>query len=483
MPDSHFEPYLYLLELTDTSVTIAWGGFFFWTDGLHPVDGDNFKLVDDESLHMINPPRRASIGASSDAYDRTGRGALVEVFDACTGALVASARSRPDKNHAVVTGLTPDTEYTYKVTANNTVDWASGTLRDWTEEGGVKGLKHTRAYDRRFRTNPDRGRPAGPVTFAVLGDYGRGINTELTEEARQAAVAKALERAVDEFGVRFLLTTGDNIYQHETGVIQPQDGSGDADDTGAEDDDWFFSYFQPYRYLLNRIPVYPSSGNHDTGESDRSDDQVQLFDNFYLRERFTGAGARGPASFEPGIFYRFRYGSAIELVCLDSSKKRRFFADRFFKHENHQPFIRDAFAADDEVVWRIPFCHHPPFCAGPQHSNTDDMHDELVPLCEGAGVKVFFSGHEHNFQHSSHNGTHYFVTGGGGDLRLGQPDGFTAALTQAWGKGGHFLIVTIDGDRMTIRVIGELDESGAIVPLRLQKPNGTPAPAEFVIQR
>jgi hypothetical protein len=99
-----------------------------------------------------------------------------------------------------------------------------------------------------------------------------------------------------------------------------------------------------------------------------------------------------------------------------------------------------------------------------------------------SGVKVFFSGHEHNFQHSIHNGTNYFVTGGGGDLRLGQPGGFTEALTQAWGKGGHFLIVTIDGDRMTIKVIGELDGTGAIVPLRLLKPNGT-AVAEFVIQR
>lgn len=246
MPDSHFEPYLYLLELTDTSVTIAWGGFFFWTSGIHPVDGNDFKLVDDEALHMINPPRRASIGASSEPYDRTGHGALVEVFDAGTGALVASARSRPNKNHTVVTGLSPDTEYTYRVTANETIDWASGTLRDWTEEGGVKGLKHTRAYDRRFRTNPDRGRPAGPVTFAILGDYGRGINTALTEEARQAAVARALEHAVDEFDVRFLLTTGDNIYQHETGVIQPDDGSGDDDDTGAEDDDCISSRIAIY---------------------------------------------------------------------------------------------------------------------------------------------------------------------------------------------------------------------------------------------
>ena len=43
--------------------------------------------------------------------------------------------------------------------------------------------------------------------------------------------------------------------------------------------------------------------------------------------------------------------------------------------------------------------------------------------------------------------------------------------------------MTIDGDRMTIKVIGELDGSGAIVPLRLLKPNGTAVAAEFVVRR
>jgi tartrate-resistant acid phosphatase type 5 len=477
MPNSHFEPYLYVPEVFDTSVTIAWGGFFFWTSGPHPTDGDDFRLVDDQALKMINPPRKASIGASSEAYDRTGKGALVEVFE--NRLLAKAVRSRPDRNHAVVTGLRPDTEYTYRVTTNDNIDWASGQLRDWTEENGFKGLKHSRSYDRRFRTNPDRNLPAGPVTFAVLGDYGRGINAKLTAESRQREVAKALGVAIDEFDVRFVLTTGDNIYQHETGS-QNANSSGD-DDTGNEDDDWFFSYFQPYRYLLNRIPVYPSSGNHDTGESDKSDDFTQLLDNFYLKERFTGPDARGPASFEPGVFYRFRYGSTIEFVCLDTTKKSALSGKRFFEHENHQPFLTSTFAKDG-VRWRIPFCHHPPFSAGPTHLNTTAMHDKLVALCETAGVKAFFSGHEHNFQCSKHNDTHYFVTGGGGDLRLGTPKEFKQALTHSWGKGGHFLIVTIDGDSMTVRVIGELGPGGKLTELPVKAPDGSNIAAKFVVQ-
>ena len=64
--------------------------------------------------------------------------------------------------------------------------------------------------------------------------------------------------------------------------------------TGDEDDDWFFTFFQPYRYVINRIPVYPSIGNHDADETEQHDDRAQVEDNFYLRERI-GAARIAPA--------------------------------------------------------------------------------------------------------------------------------------------------------------------------------------------
>jgi hypothetical protein len=84
---------------------------------------------------------------------------------------------------------------------------------------------------------------------------------------------------------------------------------------------WFFTYFQPYRYVINRICVYPSIGNHDTAETEDHDDRAQVEDNFYIRERIAAEEAAGRASFEPGLFYRFRYGSNIEFVCIDTSKE------------------------------------------------------------------------------------------------------------------------------------------------------------------
>jgi tartrate-resistant acid phosphatase type 5 len=106
------------------------------------------------------------------------------------------------------------------------------------------------------------------------------------------------------------------------------------------------------------------------------------------------------------------------------------------------------------VRWRIPFGHHPPFCAGPLHGNTDRM-EPLVRLFEQGGVRACFSGHEHNFQHSIWNGVDSFVSGAGSKIRRRVPRWFEEAHTESWSGECHFLLITIDGAVMTIRAIGE----------------------------
>src|SRR5213075_1983957 len=62
--------------------------------------------------------------------------------------------------------------------------------------------------------------------------------------------------------------------------------------------------FQPYRYMINRIPVYPCIGNHDSAETEDRDDREQLLDNLFLKERIASDEASGRASVDPGLFYR-----------------------------------------------------------------------------------------------------------------------------------------------------------------------------------
>ena len=437
MPEFHAEPYIYLAGLSHKSALIAWGAFYFRTRS----DG-RMKIVDDHDLQWIHPPRCDSIGCRSKPFGP----AVVEVTDE-SGAVVATALTN-ETNHVALSGLRADTRYRYEVRVKHE-PWASGIRWDWDpdrqalkQEGGV--------YRNEFRTLPDPTQPlSGPFTFAVIGDFGTGIRKPSTALKRQREIALALERAVDEHDVRLILTTGDNIYAAKRFLLWTKD-------SGGEDDDWFFTFFQPYRYAINRVPVCPSIGNHDTRETEECDDREQVLDNFYLRERLATEEAAGRASLGPGLFYRFRVADDVEFVCIDTSKEHFFRRGRLFEYPKHRQWLRDALppAAEGGIRWRIPFCHHPPFCAGPQHRNTDRM-EEVIALFEDGGVRACFSGHEHNFQHSHWNGIDYFVSGAGSKIRSGAPGRTDDAHTVSWAPTCHFLLVTIDGDAMTVRAIGE----------------------------
>ena len=282
--------------------------------------------------------------------------------------------------------------------------WVRGSEQGLVQRGG--------RYVNRFCTHPDpTAESSGSFTFVVIGDYGTGI-LRSTPTRRQYEVAQAMQLA---------------------------------------------PFFQPYRYMLNRIPVYPCIGNHDTAETEDRDDREQLLDNLYLRERIASDEASGRASLDPGLFYRFRYGRDVEFICIDTSKEDFFRGKRLYEYPKHREWVDQTLAPDAATRWKIVFCHHPPFCAGPNHHNTDRM-EQLLPLFARAGVRVVLNGHEHNFQHSRHDGIDDFVTGAGSKLDRGTPDRFADADTVTWSNHAHFLLVRIEGKTTTVRVIGELDD-------------------------
>jgi tartrate-resistant acid phosphatase type 5 len=240
---------------------------------------------------------------------------------------------------------------------------------------------------------------------------------------------------------------------------------------------------QSYRYLLNRMPVYPSVGNHDASETEVNDDRDQLMDNFYLAERLAGEEQAGRASLGPGLFYRFRYGSDVELVCVDTSRRSMLFGERFFRHPNHGPFLEGAFPEGGGKEpgaprWRVTFSHHPPYCAGPMHGNSKSSLEYLVPLYRRSGVQLVLSGHEHNYQHSHAEGIDYFVTGGAGKVRVDPPKETAEARTVSWAAACHFLLVELGPTEARITPIG-----GDGAPLAVTAPDGTPSTPVVVVPR
>ena len=166
----------------------------------------------------------------------------------------------------------------------------------------------------------------------------------------------------------------------------------------------------------------------------------------------------------PGLFYRFGYGRDLELICIDTSQDSE---DpeyhRFFQVPEHQQWLEDALAVADPV-WRIPFSHHPLFCAGPEHGNDEEMLETVLPLFERGGVRLVLAGHEHNFQVSRGGRPHVRRLRGRRQAPRGGPRGLRRAHTTAWAAQAHLLLVEIDGDEARLTPISGLMPDGSPAP-------------------
>ena len=478
MPHPHREEYIYLPDVKDDTAIIAWGAFFFTE-----VSPGKWQLIPDDRLQHYETDRTNSIGLHSDSYGN----AYVKYWERdSTHRVEHIEHAQGGHNHVELMELKPETVYAYEVYVNGAL-WAT-TPWDWdVKEQTLKDCGKT--YINEFKTFPAAIQASPKCTFAVIGDYGVATGEEDDKGSCQYHVASLLEKEVTENNIRFVITTGDNIYTSSglsTLVVNflLGDEQHELGDTGKNDDDWFFTYFQPYRYIINRIPFFPSAGNHDTDETEDTEDFCQLLDNFYIRRRFRD-------NFEPrgfftnkGLFYTFSYGKDLTFVALDTSKKVRGRSRKRYFHDADD-FLRDVLsdAMSRESLWIIPFGHHPPHSIGPSHRGGDKhVYKELMhEYFPKAGVRVSFWGHEHNFQHwclkwHARRNTgweaddvdhHVFITGGGGkydkwygvgesDQKRFNPN--STARCFAWGQGGHFLLVDIyDNKKMLVKPVGVPD--------------------------
>ena len=459
--ETHVEPFVHLVDVTSRSALVAWGAFWFRRSSPDVA----WQLVRHEDLPDV-AGRQRLVGREAEPYGS----ALVEVLDG-TGQVVASA-STDDRSWARVDGLEPATRYGYRVVVDGE-QWAAGECWDSlpAERGGYDLVPSGRSYDLSFETFPATDVRA-PVTFAVLGDYGVGVVSDSESSRRQRRVAEVVERFVEHEGARFVITTGDNVYDGERGS--------DGETSGSRDSDWWSSFYQPYRYVISRVPVYPAVGNHDTSDSEQSDDRAQMYDNFHTASRFDGAD--GWSSVGPGLHYRVPFGADLELVAVDTSQASSLDEHRYFQHPEHLEWLRTTFSRRGPR-WRIPFSHHPAYCAGPHHGNDAEIVETLVPLYRDHGVRLVLAGHEHNFQLSEVDGVVHVVTGAGGNLREELPSGFEQARTQAWAVQAHAVLVEVDGDELRMTPVSGVRADGSFDRMTARTPDGEVVAPPFVVRR
>ena len=371
-------------------------------------------------------------GTTEGSGNTIGRNSLSlgEVTVKLGGRQIAS-----DRNWVVVGGLRPDTEYPYEVLLGNQ-RIGGGTVR----------------------TYPDKSRK---LAFFVIGDYGTGKPPQY--EIAEAMWREFEQRSRSDNPVRFVLTTGDNIYSDRIlGFIPTK--------SGDKDSHWEWKFFQPYERLLRNIPFYPTLGNHDSKGSESTGDLGAYLDNFFF-----------PTP-EPARYYTFSFGGLAEFFALDTTSHTTFDTALGTNEEAlRQPYpgsqmqwLRQALAAA-KAPWKIAYYHHPPFNAGPGHGASLNSLRPLVDLSRQSGVQVVFNGHEHNFQFSERNEktgkVRYVITGAGGmlsrkDIRSKMQD----ANIAGWAPQSHFLLVEIEDRTMKImplssEAVDVRDKDGNSVPM------------------
>jgi tartrate-resistant acid phosphatase type 5 len=314
-----------------------------------------------------------------------------------------------DKAWIEIGDLRPDTPYAYEVTVNGKSAGA-GTVRTYPAA-------------------------ATRVTFFVIGDYGTG-------SSGQRAIAAAMQQEFDRRAQsadppRFVLTVGDNIYANlNLGYLVSR--------SGDQDRDWEPKFFAPYKNLLRNIPFYPTLGNHDGNATENRADLTTYLDNFFF------PGNR------PARWYRFSYGGLADFFALDSTENTTGGSTApAFNPEGEQSRWLAQALSESRAPWKIPYFHHPPFNAGPGHGASYSVLRHWVDMFQKDGVKVVFTGHEHNFQYSEDSDAtghvRYVLTGAGGELRSGNVTGNMAlAHIEGFAAQRHFLVVEIEGRVMRI---------------------------------
>jgi tartrate-resistant acid phosphatase type 5 len=462
----HWEEIVYIAGLTHSSVLIAWGKFALDVDA-----NGRAEIID--STHS---PRASVIGERTASWGKV-RVDIQAIGNNADGApIITQITEAP---FVEVGDLSPNTEYRYTVTAlleTGEFIWGGSPrrLRAIANDELVLDAP-TLPHRRTFHTFPDPTVKTPPFRFFVVGDPGAGIERHTGDDAGQAHVAAAMVAAANDGGlpVRFILALGDLVYakgskgalvlQTVLNVLTHGHAPDVVQDSGNEDDDWFGSFFEPYRELLARVPVFAAVGNHDDG-NEAGDDRAQMLDNLFLERRFAGqptlswtGGFRD--TWRHGLFYAFDFGRDFRFAAMDTTH-----GAHWVRAGANRAVLDRIFAVGDEgPSWIVPFGHHPPFCLGPDHGYwaydvklvrdafwTDDR-------MRKAGVPMSFWGHEHNFQHWKGPGHQLFVSGAAGK-RNGGPtaEARDSALARTASEpdrpgpaesrmGWHFLDVVFDG--------------------------------------
>ncbi|MGH3452754.1 MAG: metallophosphoesterase, partial [Haloechinothrix sp.] len=236
-----------------------------------------------------------------------------------------------------ITGLTPSTEYEYRV---------QGDGSTWSTVYTAK-------------TAP----PPGPADFDAIYVADTGL------VGREDGLATGTQQVVDEIAALspdVVLLGGDYAYYNTDKRYGTLDATIDA----------WFNQMQP---IGSRSPMMPTYGNHE----------VLLDEGFeFWAPRFAT-----PTGFDGRRFYSFDVGDVhfVSLLAVTETNGLSSSALAWIEDD-----IEAAKAAGQR--WIVPFFHVSPFSDGSSHPSNLALREQLGPLFERLGVQIAIASHDQSYE-------------------------------------------------------------------------------------
>ena len=329
---------------------------------------------------------------------------------------------------------------------------------------------------------PAEAASAGVTRFSFIA-YGdtRGRRDGVNEQYEHSLIVDAMVRAI---------TAAANGPSPIKFILQ----SGDAVVNGRNAAQWNVSFVG----LINRltteggIPYFLAPGNHDvTSAAELESPERKVGLQNYLRavsQLIPPDGA--PRRLDGYPTFAFGYGNTF-VIGFDSN---------IAEDSTQFLWVKSQLEGIDKRRYThiVAFFHHPPFSSGPHGGATVErptaaIRARYMPLFRKHGVDLVFTGHEHLFEHwveryrdgeGKQRRMDQIVSGGGGAplyTYLGEPNlrEYLAAgradsvrlqhLVRPGPAAGdnpyHFVIVNVDGPRVSVNVVG-VDWGSSYQPYR-----------------
>lgn len=308
---------------------------------------------------------------------------------------------------ATLTGLTPDTQYSYRV-GNGSSHWST-TYTFTTAKAQTDKVK-----------------------FLVFGDSQSPPGGENPYGVWKTTLHNAYKANPD---AKFFVNCGDLV------------------DLGQDYAHWK-AWFGAAAGVIDTIPAMPVVGNHETTPAAPTRRPTYWIAQFTLPQN-------GPDGLKTQV-YSFDYGP-VHIAVLDSQQaEQKELGDIF----GPQKAWLEADLAASKAPWKLVFFHKAPYEAHPTRSGKE-VRAAFCPTIEAGRVDVVFSGHDHGVtrtypmnnekpKQKPSEGTIYCMAGRSGTkaysniVKMPWNSYFYNPLDQP-----NYQVVEIDGKRLTVQIFGQ----------------------------